>query len=101
MRMSSKAKFAPAKPKKLQKQLYERCVIEDQMERLVRDNQLEFEERERTNLHEAKFKGRFTFVGEPYWGNINLFKLLFLHPRLAKKIYKRRSSIHAVYSMLP
>lgn len=41
------------------------------MERLIRDTLIEFEEREKVKLPEAKFKGRFIFLGDTDWGNVD------------------------------
>jgi len=45
--MTSKVRMPPSKVKKTQGQLFERHVTKDQMERLLRESQIEFQERER------------------------------------------------------
>lgn len=69
--MGSRARPTPSKPKRIQKQLFERHVTEDQMERILRESQIDFREREKPELPEAKLKGRFTFVGDTDWGNVD------------------------------
>lgn len=59
------------KAKKIRKPLVESYFIDDQMERFSRPSQIEFEERERPKFSEAKFKGRFLFVGDTDWGNLD------------------------------
>ena len=46
-KMTSKVRMPPSKVKKTQGQLFERHVTKDQMERLLRESQIEFQERER------------------------------------------------------
>jgi len=69
--MSSRTKPTPSKTRKIQKQLFERHVTDDQMERILRKSQIEFQEREKPELPKAKFNGRFTFVGDTNWGNVD------------------------------
>lgn len=62
--MTSRASSAASKAKKIQKPLVERYFTNDQVERVTRPIQIEFEERDRSKFSEAKFKGRFLFVGD-------------------------------------
>lgn len=41
------------------------------MARISRESQIEFQERERSKLPKAKFKGRYLFVEDTDWGSVD------------------------------
>lgn len=69
--MTSRARFAASKAKKIQEPLVERYFTDDQVETITRPSQFVFEKRDRTKFSKAKFKGRFLFVGDTIWGNLD------------------------------
>jgi len=62
--MASTIRPPPSRTRKIQGQLFERHVTKSQMTRLSKESLIEFQERERPELPEAKFKGRYIFVGD-------------------------------------
>lgn len=72
------------------------------MERLLRDSQLEFEERERGLIFmRPNSKGDSHSLGIQIGAMSILFRLLFHHLELEKRIYKVKLFIHVDYLMLP
>lgn len=46
------------------------------MTRLSKESLIEFQEKERPKLPKAKFKGRYIFVGDTNWGNLDPIQTL-------------------------
>lgn len=71
--MASNIRAPPLRARKVQSQLFERHVTKSQMTQLLKESLIEFQQKDKPELLEARFKGRHIFVGDKIGETWTLF----------------------------